>query len=628
VADNKIEVEIEVLIKQAEAAVKKLESKIEDIGPTAERTFGKVDAALAVFAGNIITNVAGRAFGFLTDSILGSVKAAQEQEDAIASMNIALKNTGIFTETTARSLQAFSGEMQEASVFGDEFILQNAALIQSLGQLDQQGLKRATKAAIELAAGLRIDLTSAAQLVGKAAAGETGAFGRYGIVIEETGTKAEKFERVLQTIESRFGGSSQAQVDTFSGSIAQLANAWSDLQEEVGAFVTNNEKARSVISFLTNAIQGLTGSLAQSQPNLEQTRMQIVLLEKEAAKIFETMQKNKNSSVYNSIIGAKGDDQEKLAKLNAEITKLHETRKRLIDQEAEANAKPKTPNKTRDPEEDGRIARERATIAEINRIRQEQALSETQAEIEQRAAQEGITAQDIEDIRVIEDAKALAQLEAKMAGNQALKTEEERRLADQKSLAEAEVAISKNTMAAKAKLAEMERIREQQRVANQKDTLATIATLSSSSNKELAIIGKAAGLTQIAIDTPVAIGKALSAFPPPFNFAAAAAVGAAMAAQAARLTGIGGFAGGGVVGGFGGATSGPDNQLATVRSGEMFLNAPQQKRLFEMVNGQGSNNNSLAQAVQSLANSPVIVMIDKKEVARAVRNARLEGFVA
>jgi hypothetical protein len=65
-----------------------------------------------------------------------------------------------------------------------------------------------------------------------------------------------------------------------------------------------------------------------------------------------------------------------------------------------------------------------------------------------------------------------------------------------------------------------------------------IASLSKSGNSTLATIGKAAALTQIAIDTPVAIGRALSAAPPPFNFALAAGVAAAMAAQTANVLGV------------------------------------------------------------------------------------------
>lgn len=97
----------------------------------------------------------------------------------------------------------------------------------------------------------------------------------------------------------------------------------------------------------------------------------------------------------------------------------------------------------------------------------------------------------------------------------------------------------------KKALAEYEKGRKQD-IADREATGRTIASMSTANNKTLAGIGKAAALIQIAIDTPVAIGKALAAFPPPFNYAAAAAVGAAMAFQAARVSGIA-LAEGGIV---------------------------------------------------------------------------------
>jgi hypothetical protein len=70
-------------------------------------------------------------------------------------------------------------------------------------------------------------------------------------------------------------------------------------------------------------------------------------------------------------------------------------------------------------------------------------------------------------------------------------------------------------------------------------TLSTIATLSRSSNQTLASIGKAAGIAQIAIATPVAISQAMaSGIPYPLNMVAAGLVAAAMAAQAANLAGV------------------------------------------------------------------------------------------
>lgn len=88
------------------------------------------------------------------------------------------------------------------------------------------------------------------------------------------------------------------------------------------------------------------------------------------------------------------------------------------------------------------------------------------------------------------------------------------------------------------KQAEVQKQIDEKKERDRASSLARIATMSRSSNKALALIGKAAALTQIAIETPVAVSKAFSAFPPPFNYVAAGAVGAAMAAQAAQVAGI------------------------------------------------------------------------------------------
>ena len=88
------------------------------------------------------------------------------------------------------------------------------------------------------------------------------------------------------------------------------------------------------------------------------------------------------------------------------------------------------------------------------------------------------------------------------------------------------------------KTLKLEQLTGKQKEQFQADTFATIATMQSSSNKTLANIGKAAALTQIAIAAPQGVAKALAAFPPPYNFAAAAAVGASFAVQAAQVAGI------------------------------------------------------------------------------------------
>lgn len=79
---------------------------------------------------------------------------------------------------------------------------------------------------------------------------------------------------------------------------------------------------------------------------------------------------------------------------------------------------------------------------------------------------------------------------------------------------------------------------------NASEFFGTLATLTQSENKKLAAIGKAAAVAQATVDGFLAAQKALAAFPPPFNFVAAAAVGVATAANIASIAGVGFMDGG------------------------------------------------------------------------------------
>jgi tape measure domain-containing protein len=85
----------------------------------------------------------------------------------------------------------------------------------------------------------------------------------------------------------------------------------------------------------------------------------------------------------------------------------------------------------------------------------------------------------------------------------------------------------------------------QARFANEQQFFSSLATLSNSSNKKLAAIGKAAAIAQATIDGIVAVQKALASAPPPYNYALAAAVGVAAAANVAKIAGYeqGGYTG-------------------------------------------------------------------------------------
>jgi TP901 family phage tail tape measure protein len=83
----------------------------------------------------------------------------------------------------------------------------------------------------------------------------------------------------------------------------------------------------------------------------------------------------------------------------------------------------------------------------------------------------------------------------------------------------------------------------------------------------------------------------------------------ALAASAIAASAIKGFEGGGVIG----ATSGPDNMIAAVRTGEMVLNADQQGKLFSAINSGG------------LGGGDVVINIDGREIIRVINNQIKSG---
>lgn len=126
---------------------------------------------------------------------------------------------------------------------------------------------------------------------------------------------------------------------------------------------------------------------------------------------------------------------------------------------------------------------------------------------------------------------------------------------------------------------------QEARLAHTQQFFGTLATMQNSSVRAFAAIGKTAAVAQATIDGILAVQKALASAPPPFNFAMAAAVGAATAANVAQITGIG-FESGGFTG-----WGGRDRVAGVVHGQEFVTNAAATSRyrpVLEAMNAGGA----------------------------------------
>ena len=159
------------------------------------------------------------AFKKLFDKMIEQEKAEKKLEAAIG------KNT--------KALINQAAALQQVTVFGDEAIINAQALIGAYTD-DEEALKKATEATLDLAAAKGMDLNTAADLVGKSLGSSTNALARYGVEVTGVVGSAKRLESLTTNVSRLFGGQARAAANTLGGAVEQLKNAFGDANEILG----------------------------------------------------------------------------------------------------------------------------------------------------------------------------------------------------------------------------------------------------------------------------------------------------------------------------------------------------------------------------------------------------------
>jgi hypothetical protein len=683
------------------SAAKQTDKSFKDVEKSGKTTFdqisvsiGKSIGAYDIFKGNLAANFVTKSFEFIKNSASqffeSAIKGASESEQSIKNLNIALSSAGLNVGETSKRFQDFANTLQKTTVYSDDAVLSSVSLLASLTNLDEQGIKKATEAAADLATTLGIPLQDATEMIQKAVNGNITAFAKNGIIIQKADTDAARLANTLSALSTQQGASSKV-TETFSGATIKLNNQQDDLLKALGKLITENPAVIASIKSKTEAFENLAGWVTTNRQFIYDLGKTIAIT---AGIIAVSAAGYYAASIAIGILGAaavtgatgfnllgiaagiawaavtgpvaitigaitlvglavygvvKYWDQIKIAtyealaatlefaskatfgdtssKLKAEAQAWRDKAQAInettgIETEASSEAIEQAQKRIQKlREESDEVLRTNEAKAELGRIHNEELLLIEQEKNDALTViKDGYDADDLAKRQQHETAKLELQIaadtaKAKLEKDSYTRTENLKKIQDKAELDRARLSSKQDIELAR------------QKVENQKSTFSTIATLSSSNNKTLAGIGKAAGITQIAIDTPVAISKSLAAFPYPFNIVAAALTGAAMAAQAARIAGVN-FASGGIVPG---TSFTGDKVSAGLNSGEMVLNKSQQSQLFELANGRGettSDNSRVEFLLERLVlatESGKSININGKEIVNVVRDEIQSG---
>ncbi|MFM9889618.1 MAG: phage tail tape measure C-terminal domain-containing protein [Rickettsiales bacterium] len=269
---------------------------------------------------------AAAVIGTLGLAVTEGLKEFKAAEQALNSLNAALKATDSSSGITASTIEKLGESVEKNTLFKKTDILQAAAALTSFNNVAGDTFTRALKLSTDLAVRLGTDVPSAADLLGKSLESPEEGLGRLARKFSDlspaqkdvianfvkSGDLASAQAVILSHLEEKTRGLAEAQTNGLTGSTNELNDAWNQLLESFGRTVSESGIAQASLRGLTSVVQGLREAI---DPTRSERKTQ---LEKDIASMEDSFGTRLDKAVLGSApsLDAK---KEELRKINAEL---------------------------------------------------------------------------------------------------------------------------------------------------------------------------------------------------------------------------------------------------------------------------------------------------------------------
>lgn len=232
---------------------------------------GTAGAAVGGFA-KVAAAAAVGGVGLLAVGLGFAAKQAIAEEESIARLDAALKANIPSWDGNKAAVDALITKMEGLAFSDDAAREAMATLI-----VPTQDVTKATElmaVAADLARLKNIDLNTAAEIVGKVYAGNTGILGRYGIQLEEGATATQ----ALATIQAAAAGQAEAYGNTNKAAFEKFSIALNNIVEDVGTALLPllGQVATFLNETLIPAVKGIVANIqkwvTENKPFIDQIR--------------------------------------------------------------------------------------------------------------------------------------------------------------------------------------------------------------------------------------------------------------------------------------------------------------------------------------------------------------------
>ena len=201
--------------------------------------------------GSMVKKLAGVAtayvsFRSVSSMLQESVENAKKAEEANTRLNTIMQQIPGITAEAKQATADYCKELSQQTTIGASAQKMGASQLASF-QMSADSLNKLMPGLDKLAVaqyGVNVSsdqMIQAANLLGKAYSGQTGALSRAGIVMNETqakliktGTETEKAAALVEILDQNFGDLAVQMANTNEGKIIQIKNAWESVKTEIG----------------------------------------------------------------------------------------------------------------------------------------------------------------------------------------------------------------------------------------------------------------------------------------------------------------------------------------------------------------------------------------------------------
>lgn len=205
-------------------------------------------------AGQLAAEALRKAFGFLKESIVDSIKVAADSEKAMRGIEAAFAISGRTMPGMVERLKEYAKEMEGLGLATDDEVVRAESLTMQLTYLDEKGIKAVARGAIGLASVFGYDLQSAVEMLSRGMEGQYFALNRLFPAIRNATGEGEKHAALLKIMEGLYGRAI-ADTDTYAGKVKILGIEWHNAKKELGDAILSTGILQKATELLTDEIR-------------------------------------------------------------------------------------------------------------------------------------------------------------------------------------------------------------------------------------------------------------------------------------------------------------------------------------------------------------------------------------